>query len=55
MRRKRFLAGKRVIVQRRENDMTSFSRAKKPNASLEFELLLVCKGLNALSASSALF
>jgi hypothetical protein len=49
------VAGKRVIIQRQENDMTSFSRAKKPNATLDFGLLLVCKGSNALSASSALF
>jgi hypothetical protein len=46
--------GKQVIILRKENDMTSFSRAKKPNTSLEFELLLDCKGSSALSASTAL-
>jgi hypothetical protein len=49
------VAGKRGSAPSNENDLRSFSRAKKPNASLDFELLLVCKGSSALSASSALF
>jgi hypothetical protein len=35
--------------------MTSFSKAKKPNPSLKFGLLLNCKGSDHLSPLTALF